>query len=322
MPIQLRRARRALPAGFALAILFGVFAGGPAAAQFDEEGPNTGAVLILHHNPYIEFTFGQDYSGYSEIYDCESALTQVTVDEQDTRLAVFFLLAAFDDFASPNLKALTFGIDYDLASTPLAAQAPCGWPGSIFELYTDSWPLPGSGTAISYTEAVTSRLVEIYWFAAYVYSWSSGSRFKVTDHPQRELDDMVDTSVPPKVNQFEDYGRLGFGTEGYNPCATEGEAIGACCSRIGDCIIQTQTGCGLFAGYTFMGGGTTCNPNPCEPGLGACCFRTDCRLLQWDECREGNGVFMGEGVSCEPTPCAFGQVESSWGGVKTIYRGY
>ncbi len=317
------RVGRGFPSALILAVALSVLIPAASPAQFTEEGPNTGGVLILHHNPYIEFTFGQDFSGYSELYGCEDALSQVTVDAQNTRLAVFFVLAAFDDFASPSLKGISFGIDYDLSSTPLAAHAPCGWPGSIFELPSDTWPGPGSGTAISYyPDPLTSRLVEIYWFAAYVYPWSANATFRVTDHPDRKNEDMIDDQVPPRPNDFEDYGKLGFGREGYNPCATEGDAIGACCNRIGECIIQTETGCGLFAGYTFLGPGTSCNPNPCEPGLGACCFRTECRLLQWDDCLEGRGVFMGEGVSCEPTPCAFGQVESTWGGVKTIYRDY
>ncbi|HMK50397.1 MAG TPA: IPTL-CTERM sorting domain-containing protein [Thermodesulfovibrionales bacterium] len=40
--------------------------------------------------------------------------------------------------------------------------------------------------------------------------------------------------------------------------------IGACCSPTGSCTIHEQFDCLEGPEFTFMGGGTSCDPNPCR----------------------------------------------------------
>jgi hypothetical protein len=252
--------------------------------------------------------------------DCKSASTQVSVP--DGQPVVFFLFAAFDNFASPQIKACSFGIEY---SSPLVAPINSGGlQDPAITLPDVEWPLSGSGTALSWLYPLTRQINEIYWFAAYSYS---GNWLKVTGHP-RLGGEFVDDSHPPVSDWVADvrtggyysgeyFGMIGFNREGNNPCNPD-EATGACCSRAGQCIVQTRAGCGLFAGYTYLGDDTPCRPNPCEPGIGACCIDGECFLMQWDACI-GTGTWVGEGVGCDPSPCGFGSSESTWGVLKTKF---
>jgi hypothetical protein len=85
------------------------------------------------------------------------------------------------------------------------------------------------------------------------------------------------------------------------------------------CILQTEAGCQTHSGYNYLGDNTFCSPNPCSPGVAACCIRTECRLLLWDECQDARGLFMF-GAGCNPTPCDFARVETTWGALKSTYR--
>ena len=89
--------------------------------------------------------------------------------------------------------------------------------------------------------------------------------------------------------------------------------LGACCRSDGFCIRVNQVLCNLW-GNTFLGEGTTCDPNPCaQPATGACCQPSG--LCQPDMSRDNcenqtyPGVYAGDGTTCDPNPCpqpAFG----------------
>jgi hypothetical protein len=74
----------------------------------------------------------------------------------------------------------------------------------------------------------------------------------------------------------------------------------------------------------FLEGTTECTPDPC---YGACCFYYGCEMeaLYW--CEPMGGEFMGAGSDCDPDPCdptsdvpeALIQ-ERTWGAIKARYR--
>ena len=111
-------------------------------------GPNSGVKLILHYNPSLTYTSdgAQYWDGYSELSDCKNASTQVTVS--DGQAVIFFVLAAFDNFASPRIKACSFGISYSSPMVAPIADGPLG--GDTFTVPDNGWPMSGSGIGISW----------------------------------------------------------------------------------------------------------------------------------------------------------------------------
>lgn len=312
--------RSTLARALLLAAVVAIVAGSAGRAS---AGTNYGAKLILHYNPNLLYTFdgSQSWDGYSDLWDCKDAGTQVSVE--DGSLVIFYLLAAFDNFASPEIKAMNFGISYSSPLVAPVAYGPCG--GDTFEVSDDNWPASGTGTAMSWTYyPLTRQINEVYWFASYAYS---GQWFKVTtgardgagirdNADQPEVDYVANTTETNYYNA-EYFGMIGFGRRGNNPCNPD-EGTGACCSRVGACIIQTRSGCAARAGYTYTEDDQACNPNPCQPGSGACCIDGECRVMLWDECIQA-GTWIAEGVGCDPSPCTFGTSDSSWGVVKTRF---
>jgi hypothetical protein len=274
-------------------------------------GRNEGGVLILHCNQTLEFTTDGDFNGYAELYDCKNAVTQVPGDGEGV---VYFVLAAFDDFAMPQVKGIDFGIELSSPTVKPVRWGVSGWDDPFF-LADDYWPGSGTGIGITWMEPLNRRLDEICWFVGYAYS---GQTVKLTKHPVHG-GNFVDDATPREVDAIEEYGVLGFGVKGFNPCSGE-VASGACCGVSGRCVLQSEEGCRLYSGYNYQGDNTICSPNPCTPGVGGCCIRAECRMLQWDECLEVRGIFMGEGVGCEPTPCDFSRIETTWGTLKSTYR--
>ena len=273
-------------------------------------GPNAGGVLLLHCNQTLQFSTGGDFSEYAELYDAKNAVTQVPGDGQGV---VYYVIAAFDDFAMPRLKTTSFGIEL---SSPEFEPVLWGVTGETNVVLTvGSWPSSGSGIAISWTEPFNRRINEICWFCGYA---GAGQTVKLVRCPGQP-GTLDDDSFPAEVDEIAGYGMLGFGVSGFNPLS-DGAATGACCSGSGRCILQTESGCQAWSGYNYTGDNTICSPNPCTPGVGACCIRAECRMLLWDECLDARGLFQSEGVGCNPTPCDFARVETTWGALKSTYR--
>lgn len=82
----------------------------------------------------------------------------------------------------------------------------------------------------------------------------------------------------------------------------EGGGEGGCCSGT-DCFSLTEEECG-DAGGEYQGEGTTCDPNPCAPVTGACCFENgSCEVLTVTRCGDFGGDYQGDATDCEPNPC-------------------
>lgn len=215
-------------------------------------GPNEGGTLILHANPGLVFTSDvQNYCGMAALDSCSAAVTSVPWEPGTRR--VFHVLAAFPTGSSPRLKSLSFGIDYDPAKLVMVARGSC----ADFELPDGTWPAAGTGTAQSWTTgAQTGLLTEVYWCCGYTYSEGEDSTsVALIPHPLQH-GVFVDDAFPAEVDTIAGYGRLGFGTAGYLPCAT----TGACCQPDGSCEVVPWPECEAANG-AYLGG--PCNPSPC-----------------------------------------------------------
>ena len=63
---------------------------------------------------------------------------------------------------------------------------------------------------------------------------------------------------------------------------------GACCQLDGSCEITTQAACT----GTWLGGYTSCEPNPCPLPTGACCYPSGlCLVALQTDCLGGGGVW-------------------------------
>ena len=87
---------------------------------------------------------------------------------------------------------------------------------------------------------------------------------------------------------------------------------GACCyGEYGEtCAVLSPDDCSAVEGE-YQGDGTTCDPNPCMPPLGACCFGVECSLLTASECYTYQGEYQGNGTTCDPNPCLPPQPEGA-----------
>jgi len=182
-------------------------------------GPNAGGVLLLHQNPALVYTADHDYCDESGLTACEQALVNAPADPEST--VVFFAFAAFPTEASPRLKALAFGIEYDAERLVLVDRGACAG----FELADNGWPASGTGTALVMDSVATGALTPVYWFAAAAYSVGDTTSFALVPHPTHGRE-MADDAIPAVIDTVAAYGRLGFGTTGYAPCPDSAEPGG------------------------------------------------------------------------------------------------
>jgi hypothetical protein len=72
---------------------------------------------------------------------------------------------------------------------------------------------------------------------------------------------------------------------------------GACCHADGSCSLETELDCT----GSWLGAGTSCDPNPCLAPVGACCYPDGgCLELPEGSC---GGVWQGAATDCNPNPC-------------------
>jgi len=225
-------------------------------------GPHADGVLLTHLNTDIEYTASTvSYAGQSDLRDCREAVTEGPVVAD--RAQVWFVLASFAKSPGPvNLGGMEFGFaDFRASRISFVGYGPCN-DGEL-ELPTSRWPGPREGTAISFMNAPRrEELVEIYWFASYVYEDVS---IELTVRPETETAQFATPGYegsPSVTDDAADFGILGFGEEGYNPCAAPGPASGACCIW-GQCRIMQRDACESQGG-AYQGDNSDCFPDPCQ----------------------------------------------------------
>lgn len=271
-------------------------------------GPNANGTLVVVLAPGVVYTTDiVDYCGASGLQNCGDGIA--SFDGTDT--VVLNVLAAFPTVGSPRLAGVTFGWAYSEAS--IVAFGSCG----DFELATGAWPASGEGTAVTFSSARTTSLVDIYWAAAYNY-YGNPTTLDLTPHPTQGAN-FADDDVPSNLDPIAALGSFGFSTEGNLPCPVEA-APGACCFPDGSCEVLLREDCAAQGG-AFQGDGTDCQTVECpQPATGACCVGEVCSIRTADECAAGGGEYLGDDTGCDPNPCVIPTIESSWGTIKNNYR--
>jgi hypothetical protein len=246
-----------------LTIALGIALLAPCALREALAGPHANGVLLPHLNPSIEYTSTMpSYEGMSGLQDCREAIVQGRVDAE--RAQVWFVMASFAYSPGPvELATAAFGFGaYNRSRIEIVAYGACN--DGYLEMPTDGWPGPNEGTAILFfvpDNVQRSEVVELYWFASYAYA-----AVEIPLGPRPEAPPPNPQFTTPAVNnsaiedEASDFGVIGFGMEGYNPCGFV-VADGACCV-FSECLILRREECEAREGV-YQGDNTDCFPNPC-----------------------------------------------------------
>ena len=283
-------------------------------------GPNAGGVILVH-NPNLPYAGPGTYCGQGDaLSSCEAANTELYGSDNSYR--VWKVYAAFGPCSAPRLKAIAWGVHYDLWIIVLD-HGPCigDFNNGAFEQAGPGWPGSDTGDAVLFQYTQTSTLVEYYWFAGYAYYGQPGT-FQLRDNPDPGYGgNFADDSSPlPLRDPIAGYGALGFNQPGSVTCPT-GREEGACC--IDDvCTITCEADCQEDPCAFWRGPGTNCDPNPCVVPPGACCIDRVCYVLTECRCRLQGGDFHGIFTDCsDPNECAPVPIQNeTWGRIKAGYR--
>ncbi len=358
---------------FLLALAFLLFAP-PALA-----GPNEGGVLVLHATT-LEYTVdvdtymgmsgvacGQDGPPSPQAQECPpydpvggavpcNPLAFVSISTMPAEVAhVWYVLAAFPPGSCPRLKGVGFRIHYDPNKVMVEADGPSDEMVSVpVPVPSDEdnreFPSNRSGIGLGFTEARTSLLQEIWWFAGYAYGGAPGATFAV--EPLAGSESFNDDSNPRVLDQIEGFGVLSF-EPGAPPSPT-----GSCCYPDGSCAITSQPSCAgdwtlsgtcdpnlcpapdvecaccslqatctltvrteCLPPHQWHAAWPACDPNPCPIPEGACCTLDGaCKISTQADC-DPSSIWHGDLTSCVPNPCpAMPADRTSWGQVKSRYR--
>jgi hypothetical protein len=232
---------------------------GGAGAQF---GPHANGVLVPHIQSGLEYSSSQSYEGQSEVRDCEDAIVAgVVLGGDEIPAQIFYVLASLEACPGPLcLAGVEFGFgDYDPSAISVFDHGLCN--DGYLSLPTDGWPGPNEGVALLFLPYKRQKIVEVAWFAAYVYA---PGVLPLGPDPVTHTAAFSDAGSPTVTDYLEDYqlGVLGFGQAGYNPCGGS-DPDGACCFA-GRCQETARADCELQGGV-FYGENTSCFPNPCAP---------------------------------------------------------
>ncbi len=189
---------------------------------YESSGPHAYGVLIAHLNPVLGYTSAptSSYEGFSDLAHCHDAITAGDILPEYPQ--IWFVIASFDNSPGPiELMEVQFGFaDYDPAGICLVDySAP---HNCVLELSSSGWPGPQEGTCIVFDSHTlpTSPLVELYWFASYVYSPVSIELGPNPDTGHATFGgNLLHNYLPPTIDKVYDFGIMGFGKPGYNPCA-------------------------------------------------------------------------------------------------------
>lgn len=195
------------------AIIAFIFCLSPALA-----GSNEGIVLMVHG------TSTQDSSGDCQVPETCEALTSNT--QPDIFGIEWFLVVMVSPPKNDtNFLVVTFSIgDYDTEDLYVAFTGPCHQDLGPLEIPFGDWPMPNSGTGISWApNCLTSHIEPVYYMGAYVY----GPETIYFGDFYGSGPSVVDCGDPPVEDPIEDFGAMGFGGDpGFNPeCPGEPTAV-------------------------------------------------------------------------------------------------
>jgi len=255
-------------------------------------GRNADGALVVHTN---------DAYNWSNLTVCTQTLAP-TCEELNTVATrdadqVVWLVAAFNQNASPGVTVIYFGINYDDVNLDPGVNFRFCGPGGSLEVPDDDWPYSGRGNSVAFGSAVYSNLFAFYAFR--ISGGTDGAYFCTDVNPTGGYAAFVDDSNPPLIDNVYRFGCVRWFAPGENNCPVI-QLTGACCLPNGDCLLVNRDECGAVGGQ-YQGDGTVCDPNPC-PIPGACCFEDGhCEVLFDIDCAAQGGQFYGG--DCTPGLC-------------------
>lgn len=274
-------------------ILLALLAASPCMA-----GKNAGGALIVHtSNTYNWCNLLVCTTPAGQPATCEEANTEATRGISQ----VVWLLAAFPADSDPGVSVIYFGIDYDDSHLdPGVNYRLCGPAGSL-EVPDDDWPYSGRGNSVAFGSPVLgNRLFRFYAFR--IDGGIPGAYFRTTINPAGGYAAFVDDGNPPMIDACYRFGTVLWFEPGHNMCPPGSEG-GACCFADGNCSVLSQSECEVGGG-SYLGDGTSCDPNPCEGVQTACCLPGEiCVMLDAADCVLQGGAPRGPEVPCDPNPC-------------------
>lgn len=274
-------------------------------------GPNAGGTLVVHDTGLVYTVDSTSYPSTAP----ECGAVDANIPLEFTMAGwVWKVYAAFPPAASPRLKALALGEQFDASVIVLAGGLPD--PVGDFDIPQGGWPTTSGGAdGISFGTTKTDLMVEVYWFGGYAYGGTG--LFSATPHPIEGNRFFIDDSTPPQSDPIEGYSSIGFGVDGV-PICPDIPQEGACCFTNGTCQMLFADAC-VAAGGSFYGG--VCDPNPCPPPPveSACCLNGVCTITTETLCLGAGGTWLPD-TACDPNPCVIPVEETSWGQIKANYR--
>ncbi|MBU1701057.1 MAG: hypothetical protein KJ970_20395 [Candidatus Eisenbacteria bacterium] len=186
-------------------------------ATSSSAGPNEGSVLAVHTDSRVVDTGGDPFRALQIPSHCDEL--SPTGTSGGSNIQWFIVLAVFPDGSSPEYNTCVFGLGpYDPAGTYVAAFGPFVPPGSaILEIPSDGWPLPNTGTAVSYAPSCADdgAIQPLYYFGIYAYG---DGTIGLGEHPVHG-GVFVECGAAHATDEIEEYGVMGFGSAaGKNPC--------------------------------------------------------------------------------------------------------
>ncbi len=176
----------------------------------DGIGPNYGGTLVLHWEPSIVYTAGEEYCGAAAIQSCDEVNAKV---EYEGGVSGDWLLHAFAAFPTTSrLAAVSFALDYH-HFLEVDDYGTC----ADFEVTDSNWPDSGSGASLSWEEPVESTFVPLYWFQ--VHSDINEFVYFTTKRHPGNGGYFLDDSTPPVRSPIVDHGVVSYAAGGVHvPC--------------------------------------------------------------------------------------------------------
>ena len=265
-------------------------------------GKNTGGAMVVHTDDAVSWTNG--------ICDQFDSVVLVTCPELNTRTdkdantpALIWFIAAFPSNSSPGVTVCYFGHDHPLPEFYHNRWAFCGPAGTI-EIPDAGWPdAPATaGNSVAFGSPIVGDvLFPFYYFDVWGYE---DVYYCTAINPVGGYAGYVDDSNPPELDEINLFGCARWYTAGYNECPSDEPIAGACCFDDGSCqLTADEPECLGLGGYTWLGEGTVCSPNPCaQPG--ACCFEDgSCTHVIEETCTQTGGSQWIAEMDCDPNPC-------------------